>query len=437
METTLPETPVHDITFTVEAEAVSTEEPISLTRYDTSELAFELGAWLVGIRSFSSTCRDMFAGDGRSGPQDLRREFRIVHEGLLKAAAAGTRLSREANRFESVFGGSILEEDVVELLGLIRRATFLGGSLSTAKDLTTAEWNAWDQALENDLIASRPAKKLMSFALSSGSTSLPAPLVKLFNSGSVDVVDRIDLQDIVPKVGTALRFLEIVGQAMRSDEPLKPSLLIFSGVHEQTRHLIEHINNRLARFGNEDAPLFGSLDSASYSASLELKKVFQQELRGIVGILPPPSVFARIETAYSLLLDSFQQILLDLARLVEPKATLFDFFPRFQIKLDQSLILREHLWQILKAVRDAEEKPDKEKVGQLRQELADFVSITIRFLHYKDEETFERFNEEVHAAAEKKDLVPILHRFGAYLETLFGQVSMRAVLADQPFEHGD
>ena len=153
-------------------------------------------------------------------------------------------------------------------------------------------------------------------------------------------------------------------------------------------------------------------------------------------MLPPTSVFARIETAYSLLLDSFQQILLDLARSVDPEVTLFDFFPRFQIKLDQSLILREHLWQILKAVRAAEDAPEKANVDHLKQELADFVTITIRFLHYKDEETFERFSEEVHAGRDKKDLVPILHRFGAYLETLFGQVCMRGVLADHPFQHG-
>ena len=34
-----------------------------------------------------------------------------------------------------------------------------------------------------------------------------------------------------------------------------------------------------------------------------------------------------------------------------------------------------------------------------------------------------------------KDLVPILHRFRAYLETLFGQVNLRAVFEKHPFEH--
>jgi len=54
-------------------------------------------------------------------------------------------------------------------------------------------------------------------------------------------------------------------------------------------------------------------------------------------------------------------------------------------------------------------------------------------LFYKDTETVERFIEEVLVTTDKKDLVPILHRFGAYIETLFGQVNMRTVLAKHPF----
>jgi hypothetical protein len=70
----------------------------------------------------------------------------------------------------------------------------------------------------------------------------------------------------------------------------------------------------------------------------------------------------------------------------------------------------------------------------LRAKVKEFIEKSLRLLHYKDGETFERFAEEIEAASEKKDLVPILHRFGAYLETLFGQVSMRSVLANHPFE---
>ena len=59
---------------------------------------------------------------------------------------------------------------------------------------------------------------------------------------------------------------------------------------------------------------------------------------------------------------------------------------------------------------------------------------TLSFLFHKDRETLERFAEEIFVTTEKKDIVPILHRFGAYLETLLAQINMRTVLADHPFK---
>jgi hypothetical protein len=72
-------------------------------------------------------------------------------------------------------------------------------------------------------------------------------------------------------------------------------------------------------------------------------------------------------------------------------------------------------------------------VDAVRKELTAFMHEPANFLFFKDRETLERFTEEVFATSENKDLVPILHRFGAYLETLFGLVNMRTVLASHPF----
>jgi hypothetical protein len=426
----------HDTTFVVEPESIVPElETISLV-LDPEELAFEIGAWLIGIRSFAASCQPTFAGETRSGDPDLRREFRIVTLALHRVAKLALRFRRSlsAEELQPDFGFNRRELD--QFTTLIQGSIVLAESQSTARSVSYGEWNAWVVNILRELDRNPVAMRLRDHSVKGAYATLPAELRGLFESDEIDVSDRVDYLDVVPKVAAALRFLDIVGRMMRNDEPIKPALLILSAVHDQARGMIDHINLRLARFSNEEAALFNSLDSASYSASLELKKVFKQELKGIVGVLPPTSVFARTETAYSLLLDSFQQILADLARTIDPGVTLFDFFPRFQIKLDQSLILREHLWQILKAVKAAEESPEKAKVDHLKQELADFVTITIRFLHYKDEETFERFTEEVHAAFDNKDLVPVLHRFGAYLDTLFGQVCMRAVLAEHPF-HGN
>jgi hypothetical protein len=54
---------------------------------------------------------------------------------------------------------------------------------------------------------------------------------------------------------------------------------------------------------------------------------------------------------------------------------------------------------------------------------------------FKDWESCERFMEEIGAARDAAELVPVLHRFCAYLEALSNQVSMRAVLANQPFDY--
>lgn len=434
---TLSTIPAHSGTYILDPDSIGMELQQVELILEPGEVAFEIGAWLAGIECFMGSGRDMFAAESASSAQDLRREFRIGNAAFLQISKLIFRLRRTMSSPDSVTVADISRAELDRFSMILRRAIIMGESHSASNRLTLAEWQAWADLIMTDLLGNGTAFRFMSYSLASGYGSLPAAMRDIFERPEVEVADRVDFRDVVPRVATALRYLEIVGRMMRQDEPLKPSVLLLSAVHEQARQMIDHINDRLERFPNEEAALFNSLDSASYSASLELKKVFRQELRGIVGILPPTSVFARIETAYSLLLDSFQQILLDLARSVDPKVTLFDFFPRFQIKLDQSLILRDHLWQILKAVRSAEESPEKANVDHLKQELADFVTITIRFLHYKDEETFERFNEEVYAARDKKDLVPILHRFGAYLETLFGQVCMRGVLADHPFQNGN
>ena len=69
------------------------------------------------------------------------------------------------------------------------------------------------------------------------------------------------------------------------------------------------------------------------------------------------------------------------------------------------------------------------------QKLKAFVDGPVRSLFYKDQESVERFVEEILRTPDRKDLVPILHRFGAYLETLFNHVNNRTVLAAYPFEY--
>ncbi len=410
--------------------------------FDPDELSFELGVWLAGLESFLKRGDQTFSDKNR--PADAAgnwaRECRLTRAALLNSSKLNFRLRKAVagpipSDGEKATGDSTTTDELDAFALVLRDAIVLNESvLGTNKSLSVADWRTWSSTLIDKLESSPVFRKLILRTQTAGESFLPEKLKSLATGASVPFADEVDLQVILPRFGTILGSLSIVGKMLRHDEPLKPSLIIFSRVYELTHDLIVHMNNRLSRFPNEEAAMFDSLDGASYTASLELRKVFSQELTGLVGIRPVPSVFARVETAYELLSDSFRQILAGFARVVDPQILPSDLFPNFQTKLEQSLALRQNLWQALQAVRTGEQDPEKKVLEAVNKELREFLERTMSYLFHKDRETVERFAEEIFATSEKKDIVPILHRFGAYIETLLAQVNMRTVLADHPFD---
>ena len=407
--------------------------------FDPDELSYELGVWLAGLESFVTSGGNIFADKNRAEvpSRNWARECRLTRAALIHSAKLNFRLRKSIagqDAAPKADNWSLAGDELDEFALLLRDAIVLNESILSARELNFGDWRSWSSMLNEKLASSPVHNKLVMRVQASGEAFLPERLKALLSEKPIPFADEVDLKVILPQFGAILGLLSVVGRMLRNDEPLKPSLLIFSRVHEQTRYLISHMNNRLSRFPNEEAAMFDSLDGASYTASLELKKVFGQELTGLANIRPVPSVFARVETAYELLSDSFRQILAGFARVIDPEIEPADLFSHFETKLEQSLALRLDLWRILRAVQAAEQDPDKKLLEAASVELRQFLERSIAFLFHKDRETLERFTEEIFATTEKKDIVPILHRFGAYIETLLGQVNMRTVLANHPFE---
>jgi len=418
---------------------------------DSRDLTFELGLWLAGLESFLNIRNHSFAEENRSNAasRDWTKEFRLTHSTLLLCSKLNFQLGkslRKNNTPQAENGDEdfrentdsankefeITTEDIHKLSVTLKDSILLNESLLRAAPLRFGEWTAWSSFLGERLKSSDGFERLVKTAEKSGEEFLPEILRKLLENHSF--AGQTDLQSILPRFAVILKWLSVVGRMLERDEPLKPTLLIFSRVYEQIQEMIGYVNNRLLRFPNEENPLFAALDGAAYTASIELKKVYNQELVGLVGIRPAPSVYARIETSYALLNHSFQQTLVGFAQLIEPNIEPHAIFPCFREKFEQSEILRQDLWRISKVVKSVEHQPEKQTVAELNEQLTDFLSGSLHFLFYKDKETVERFVEEILVTSNKKDLVPILHRFGAYLETLFGQVNMRTVLANYPFQ---
>jgi hypothetical protein len=398
-------------------------------------IKIELGIWLSGVESFLAAGHHSFFGqkDSRQS-NDSSKEFRLLNSVLQRCTMLNARiLSLTLNDADAVDRGSISE-----LAATLRETLVLSEGLIASNSLGAGEWRAWSNMLSARFHSTPAFGAMVAIAEEAGRTNLPGILKEITANRGFLSPEQSELALVLPRFGIILQWLSVVGRMLDADEPLKPSLAIFSRVNEQIFDLTQYINNRLERFPNEEAELFGTLDAASYTASIELKKVYSQELAGVAQMRPTPSIYARIETAHSLLKEGFQQILAGFARTIDPEVDIFELFPTFHIKLEQSIALRRELWDATRLVQAAEAKPEKVEIEKMLSELRRFLSGSVKFLFYKDTETVERFAEEIFVTKQNKDLVPLLHRFGAYLETLFGQVNLRAVLEKYPFDpNGD
>ena len=407
---------------------------------DAGELIFELGFWFSGLESFLNIRNQSLSDENRTRAtsRDWAREFRLTHSTLLLCsrltAQLGKALKNTLDEADAA-GFPITSEEIFKLSTALKDAVLLNEALLRAAPLKFGEWTAWSHSLSDKLKSIEAIQKLIVLAEKYGADSLPKVLRELLQNKSLPVAVETDLQLILPRFAKILKWLGVVERMLDGDEPLKPTLIVFSRINEQTREMMNYINNRLLRFPNEDDALFGVLDGASYAASIELRKVYNFELAGLSEIRQSPLIYAKIETAFALLNDSFQLTLVNFAQLIDPNVEPSEIFPSIGLKAERSMILRRDLWRILNEVKKAEEDPEKYPLEKLHEQLTNFDRSSLQFLFYKDKETVERFIEEVLITLNKKDLVPILHRFGAYIETLFGQVNMRIVLANNPFEY--
>ncbi len=408
-------------------------------RFAYAELRYELfrlSAWTSGLHSFLSG--ELSTGEPSTAAQgkDHSADLRIVRAGLQRVSRSVFRVLGSGN--EGILEATLREicltsEELSELTGALRDPLMLSETLSRSDGMSQSEWQALCRLFFNRFNAVPVFAKVAAIADSGGEENLPAPLRDLILTAGKSV-ERDEIQSILPRFGRVLNLLDIVGGMLRNDEPLKPALLIFAKVSEQTRELIGFINHYIERTASSDDDYIGILDGASYMASMELRKVLNHELVGVIGIRPATTVYARTEAAHAMLTESFQHILTGFARRFDPSVDAFALFPDFGVKRVRSRKLRIEIYNILRLVLATEKDPTEANFNRLHDALLNYMEESLAYLFYKDTETFERFVEEIVVTSNKKDLVPILHRFGAYLETLFAQVNMRAVLEGEPFQ---
>ena len=385
----------------------------------------DLSLWLRGIESFFDLEMHPSVEAGGAGRSDLTNETRILHQALQKAlhlaASCGQQLVRMGRERDAP-----LAESLSDLIVLCEHA--LGD-----RPVGVRHWQSLANLFMQHVFSSSAARDLFLIARQAEEDDLH-PKLRVAIELCPEARLRDDLRHIFVALTRMSWWLQRIEAELQRDLPLKVTLPIFVLIHREARELISFIEGRALRTEGLGEQIFNTLDASAYALSMELKKVFAHELVGVIESREAPFIYARIEDATGLLTDCFQQTIVTIAQLFDGSINGASLFPSFHTRLEQSLKLRQDLWNLLQSVRSVERERHQLSINSLIERLEEFRRGSMRYLMYKDWESLERFIEEVSTAHGLSELVPVLHRFSVYLEALFGQVNMRLVLADHPFE---
>jgi hypothetical protein len=420
--------------------------------------AHELGLWLRALGSFFEVRNHPSAGADQTDSitRDWSGEARIARRILLRAtqlsySLLGPYSSQEETLFDTQEGetptvsppatfhteaqADAADRSFMRLAEALKDTLAVCESLLEKPSVNLHTWASLGKIWTRQLEHLDAARTVMRTEHHYSTEKLQDSLVALTRSAVVPAAFGPDLLIIFTELTRLLRRLEFIESLLKRDQPLKQTLPIFALVHEGARWLMEFIEACLARAEGWGQAIVDELDITNYALLMELRRVYTQELVGLSALRQAPAIYARVETAHGLLANCFQQSTTGLAQLFDPQLDGARLFNTFQIKLEQSIALRRDLWLLLQLVQHAEKERDRYPVAQLVARLNTFRDGSMHYLMYKDWEASERFMEEVAAARGAIELTPVLHRFGAYLETLFNQVNMRSVLVGHAFDY--
>lgn len=422
--------------------------------------AHELGLWLRALESFCQIRNHPATPDQTDGvARDWASETRIARRALLRSiqlahsllnpygaqddalseleetTVAGAILAPPTERFDRDILADAADRSFLKLAEALKDALAICDALLEKPAVNLHEWASFGKMLTRQLELLEAARALKRAEHHYSTSRLQDALVTLTKRDAVPVALGPDLLIIFTELARLLRRVEFIEDALKRDQPLKQTLPLFALTHEGGRSLVEFIEGCIARADKSDQAVIDALDATNYAITMELRKVYTKELVGLSELRQAPPIYARVEIAHGLLKNCFEQSTIGLAQSFDPTLTGSHLFDSLQVKLEQSLALRRDLWLLLQLIQRAEKERDQHPISQLVESLNAFQDGSLHYLMYKDWEACERFIEEVSAARGAIELTPVLHRFGAYLETLFNQVSMRTVLADHAFDY--
>ena len=214
-------------------------------------------------------------------------------------------------------------------------------------------------------------------------------------------------------------------------DTLQENLSILELLQFEVRYLLEFINVRALTTTNLSQKMLETFDGISYGMSHDVKRVFERELTSDIRTKSIPVVYGKILHAHGLLTNCFQQTLITLLQVLNPKLNPIHLFDDFEERLRQSLLLCNELSALMRVVKQAEMQTSQEALQAVVDKVLEFRDGGMQYLMYRDWRGYEHHSLALITSIQGNfDSVDLLHQFGCYLEVLYSHVKMRAVLRD-------
>jgi len=257
-----------------------------------------------------------------------------------------------------------------------------------------------------------------------------------------------------------LKYLHFVETERLDLDRLKNSLLIFALINSETQCLIDllerdwpqHLHS-IAHFPPERIRVVSDIfDSTAYQLGLEIKKIFELELRDAAASTDLNHLRSGVTRSKGLLTTIFQQAIVALAQVFDPELAGRDLFPDFVSRLEQSIRLRRDVWLFHKVLENLEQivvesEPKGEPIAiieaikTLRNFIFYYQNISFQFVRCYDRDYFQQFFDCLDAFNLADVEVPFVfqefkrhtHGFKLFLETTLSNINNRTELHNLPF----
>lgn len=234
-----------------------------------------------------------------------------------------------------------------------------------------------------------------------------------------------------------LQCLDLIERHLRKVESADQTFALFQLIHDEARALVDFIHAEALGPQAVTGELFDTLDGISFAVNHDLQRVFESTPKSRVGN-KSQAVAGRLYRAHDVLTNCLQQSAITLAMVFNPELDGRKLFNNSDMRFRQSLQLCEDLGQLIQLVAASEENPKEMIISALGEGIQKFRNESMELLMYSDWPQFESICEQIDPPCDPQLLAAVLHQFRCYLETLLGQVRMRAVLANVfPLGFGD